>query len=154
MSKKKKISQKEKLLNVELFVRTLEERITELENHLRNTNITLSNVSRDLARVEQLTDETEATVMEIVRKNEFIEERNNIINYLISTDFKGSVRHKRLIFKMKKELKEALNYNSFEELKREILNGERNLEDLRKYRDILLKHEEEQKIVDYVNREE
>lgn len=151
---KKKISQKEKLLNVELFVRTLEERITELENRLKNTNIALSNVSRDLARVEQLTDETEATVMEIVRKNEFIEERNNIINYLISTDFKGSVRHKRLIFKMKKELKEALNYNSFEELKREILNGERNLEDLRKYRDILLKHEEEQKIVDYVNREE
>lgn len=178
----KKMSKKEKLLNLELYIQTLEERIQRLEEEKAKHSSWISNNVTDIRDLEVAMDslKTElgeqggmlAYLKENVQEHEIYvdnlntavngilasakdtEVKNSIINYLISTDFKGSVKHKRLIFKMKKELKEALNYNSFEELKKEILNGDRSLDDLIDYKHILMKHEEEQKIVDYCTKEE
>ena len=181
MARKKKIKTKEKVVNLELYIKTLEERIDGLEKQTERHSSCISHNITDVRDLEVAMDsfKTElgeqggmlAYLKENVQEHEIYldnlntavngilastkdnEVKSSIVNYLISTDFKGLVKHKRLIFKMKKELKEVIGYNSFEEFKREILNGNRSLDDLCDYRRILLKHEEEQKIVDYVNKE-
>lgn len=90
----------------------------------------------------------------LLRSSEDLEAKNSIINYLISTDFKGTIKHKRLVSRFKKEIKEALDSNSFEEIRREILSGNRSLDDLKTYQSILSKGEEDQKIIDYCKEEE
>lgn len=182
MARKKKINAKEKLLNLETYIRTLEERIDVLEKATERHSSYISNNVTDIRELELKTgrledssasqsslleeltedvkihnihfDTLDEAVNGILRNAKDTETKNAIINYLISTDFKGTVRHKRLIFKMKKDLKESLKYNSFEELKKEILNGDRSLDDLLDYKRILLQHEKEQTIVDYCNKEE
>lgn len=182
MARKKKINVKEKLLNLELYIKTLEERIDVLEKATERHSSYISHNVTDIRELEVKVDRLELesgekggmlaelredvkvhdihfgtldeAVNGILKNAKDTETKNSIINYLISTDFKGTVRHKRLIFKMKKDLKDALKYNSFEELKKEILNGDRSLDDLLDYKRILLQHEKEQTIIDYCNKEE
>lgn len=178
----KRVSKKEKLFNLELYVQILEERIQRLEEEnskhstyishnvtdIRNVEVAMDGLKLELGEqggaLALLRDNVQEHVINIDNLNTAVngiltsakdaDVKNSIINYLISTDFKGSVRHKRLISRLKREVKEALKANSFEELKREILNGDRSLDDLIDYKHILMKHEDDQKVVDYCNKEE
>ena len=178
----KRVNKKEKLFNLELYVQTLEERIQRLEKNDKRYSENISNIVVDVRNLEnkfdtlefkvyedsndadRMSDEIktqrenlealEKKVCEISIKAKDTDIKNSIVNYLISTDFKGSVKHKRLISRLKKEVKDALKANSFEELRREILNGDRSLDDLIDYKHILEKHEADQKVVDYCNKED
>ena len=171
----KKVSKKERLFNLESYAEIIVERIERLEKRLDGISSCVANAVEDIRNLEIKTDEMNSFVkshekdldtihneindideaVTIISSNaKDTEIKNSIVNYLISTDFKGSVKHKRLISRLKKEVKEALKANSFEELRREILNGDRSLDDLIDYKRILLKHEEDQKVVDYCNKEE
>ena len=178
----KRVSKKERIFNLESYVELLVERIERLERDNQKHSESISNIVVDVRNLEVKLDRNECSIQEIGEclnqaadtvknhKNhiEALEEKineilttakdantkNAIVNYLISTDFKGSVRHKRLVSRLKREVKEALKANSFEELKREILNGDRSLDDLIDYKHILMKHEDDQKVVDYCNKEE
>jgi uncharacterized protein (UPF0335 family) len=172
---------KERMFNLEVYVDLLVERIERLENEtkrhsecisntvvdVRNLELksgrtedtantareTLGTIAEDFSEALKRIDRLEDNVSALAIEAKCLEEKNAITDLLVSTDFKGNVKHKRLISKMKKEIKEALKCSSFEDLKREILNGDRSVDDLYDYKRIMMKHEEEQKIVDYVNKE-
>lgn len=171
----KRVSKKERLFSLESYVEIIVERIERLEKKFNDTSELESHTFGELKFLATKIDEIKSSIdahekdldtlhneindiddaVTIISSNaKDTETRNSIVNYLISTDFKGSVRHKRLISRLKREVKEALKANSFEELRREILNGDRSLDDLIDYKRILLKHEEDQKVVDYCNKEE
>ena len=121
---------KERMFNLEVYVDLLVERIERLENEtkrhsecisntvvdVRNLELksgrtedtantareTLGTIAEDFSEALKRIDRLEDNVSALAIEAKCLEEKNAITDLLVSTDFKGNVKHKRLISKMKK----------------------------------------------------
>lgn len=126
----------------------LEQKIKEVETNSRNNSLSVQTLQVSLQEESHRTFEIQGRLANF-------EERNAMVNYLITTKFLGKIKHKRLVSKFKEELKKSIaSYTSFEDLKAKILNGSIELWDLETYMCVLESIERDQDVVDLCNKEE
>lgn len=126
----------------------LEQKIKEVETNSRNNSLSVQTLQVSLQEESHRTFEIQGRLANF-------EERNAIVNYLITTKFLGKIKHKRLVSKFKEELRKSIeSYTSFEDLKTKILNGSVELWDLKTYIYVLESIERDQEVVDLCNKEE